>query len=425
MGSQEVESAASGDVSPGGLAWVGRLLLDGSVSADDVVVTETPPTGYRSVLAFRALPNARHPYLLMPLGSRAAAAGSVHHIGNPLKRRMRVAESALSLSFHLGIGQRVLNRHLHVCVPTGVVTDAPNLVDRAMSLVGRDDLSAAVILGRDRPNRKPVLKLLGPDGEPVAFAKVGWNEISRSLVRHETSMLTVLGTDERRPSSFHVPAVIGFEEGDQTDLLLVTPVPQASGLRGGPPSEVPMRATHEVAVGDGVSWNALADGAYWSSLRDRVGDAANDLTNPLGGDQARAVDELERAYGSREVPFGSWHGDWTPWNMTRVDGSLFVWDWERAEGPVPVGLDLLHFDFDVRVKIDGHSPSRAIHESVVELGPRLEALGLPSGLTHLLATLHLLEMTLRFQQARAQGVDVADTIYGPALQAILRSRTAA
>ena len=408
-----------------GLAWVGRLLLAGNVPEGDVLVARTPPRGYRSVLAFRALPNALHPYLLLPLDSRAAAAGSVHHIGNPLKRRMRVAESALSLSFQVGVGQRVLNQQLHVCVPDGFQMDAPTLIDRARALVGRDDLSAAVILGRDRPNRKPVLKLLGPKGEPVAFAKVGWNEVSRTLVRHETQMLTTLETDGRRPSSFRVPSVIGFDEGDEIDLLVVTPMPQASGLRGGPPSDVPMRATREVAVSGGVAWDRLDASPYWSTLGGRVASACEDTGNVVAGDQELAFKQLEQTYGSRELPFGSWHGDWTPWNMTRVDGSLFVWDWERAEGSVPIGLDLMHFDFDVRVKINGVSPARAIDDSVLEMGPPLETLGLPSGLTNLVASLHVLEMTLRFQEARTQGVDVADTIYGPALRAILRSRSAA
>jgi hypothetical protein len=282
-----------------------------------------------------------------------------------------------------------------------------------------------VILGRDRPNRKPVLKLLGPDGQPVAFAKVGWNEVSRALVRHEAGVLTELETPQRRPSSFQVPRVIGFDRGAEVDLLLVTPMPQATGLRGGPPSDVPMRATREVAVGDGVAWSALDDSDFWSSLRRRIEVAQRDPSNPLSTEHTHAFEQLERAYGSRDVPFGSWHGDWTPWNMTRVDDSLFVWDWERAEGPVPVGLDLVHFDFDVRVKIHGRSPAHAIEGSMLELGPRLETLGLPSGLTHLLVSLHLLEMTLRFQQARAQGMDVADSIYGPALRAILASRAAA
>lgn len=424
MASHRIDEAAGARV-PRGLAWVGRLLLAGSVPEGDVLVAEVPPPGYRSVLAFRALPNARHPYLLMPLDSRATAAGSVHHIGNPLKRRMRLAESALSLSFQVGIGQRVLNQQLHVCVPEGIEMDAPTLIDRARGLVGRHDLSAAVILGRDRPNRKPVLKLLDPHGEPVAFAKVGWNEVSRALVSHEAGVLTALQTAGRRPVSFQVPSVIGFDRGETVDLLLVTPVPQASGLRGGPPSDVPMRATREVAVGGGVSWDTLDASPYWASLRDRVTDSSADAGNLIGTDQVRAFEQLEATYRSREVPFGSWHGDWTPWNMTRVDDSLFVWDWERAEGPVPIGLDLMHFDFDVRVKIQGHAPSRAIRDSVLATGPRLEALGLPSGLTSLAATLHVLEMTLRFQEARRQGVDVADSIYGPALRTLLRSRSAA
>lgn len=407
------------------LAWLGALLLAGSVPEDVIVVADAPPPGYRSVFAFRALPNARHPYLLMPIDSRAAAAGSVHHIGNPLKRRMRVAESALSLSFQLGLGQRILRQQLHVCVPRTIQIEAPTLIDRALGLAGRTDLSTAMILGRDRPNRKPVLKLLAPDGEPVAFAKVGWNDISRDLVRHEAEVLGAMGSEERRPSSFRVPSVIGYDPGDRVDLLLVTPMPQASGLRGGPPSDVPMRATREVAVGGGVSWDSLASSAYWSALRQRVTEAAGDAGSPVGPVQAEALERLDHGYGAREVPFGSWHGDWTPWNMTRVGETLYVWDWERAEGPVPVGLDLMHFDFDVRVKIQGRPVDAAVHSSVVESGARLEALGLPSGLSHLLATLHLLEMTLRFQEARAQGVHVADTIYGPALRAILSSRTAA
>jgi hypothetical protein len=407
-----------------GLGWLGALLFAGSVPEETIVVADAPPQGYRSVFAFRALPNARHPYLLMPLDSRATAAGSVHHIGNPLKRRMRVAESALSLSFQMGVGQRVLNQRLHVCVPRAAEIEAPTLIDRAIGVVGRTDVSTAVILGRDRPNRKPVLKLLAPDGVPVAFAKVGWNDVSRDLVRHEAEVLAAMGTEGRRPSSFRVPSVIGYDPGDRVDLLVVTPVPQASGLRGGPPSDVPMRATHEVAVGDGVSWDALAASSYWSTLQRRVNVAAGDAGNPVGPAQAEAFERLAAGYGARDVPFGSWHGDWTPWNMTRVHDTLYVWDWERAEGPVPVGLDLMHFDFDVRVKIHGRSVKQAIHDSARESGARLEALGLPSGLSDLVATLHLLEMTLRFQEARTLGVNVTDTIYGPALRANLSSRTA-
>jgi len=173
-----------------------------------------------------------------------------------------------------------------------------------------------------------------------------------------------------------------------------------------------------------VSWDALAASPYWSTLQRRVNVAAGDAGNPVGPAQAEAFERLAAGYGARDVPFGSWHGDWTPWNMTRVHDTLYVWDWERAEGPVPVGLDLMHFDFDVRVKIHGRSVKQAIHDSARESGARLEALGLPSGLSDLVATLHLLEMTLRFQEARTLGVNVTDTIYGPALRANLSSRTA-
>ena len=57
-------------------------------------------------------------------------------------------------------------------------------------------------------------------------------------------------------------------------------------------------------------------------------------------------------------PFGSWHGDWMPWNLLRSGTDLWVWDWERSASGVPVGLDAAHFRFDIESKIRGRRRRR-------------------------------------------------------------------
>ena len=45
--------------------------------------------------------------------------------------------------------------------------------------------------------------------------------------------------------------------------------------------------------------------------------------------------------GTAVLSYGSWHGDWTPWNMAITHTGLLVWDWERLDHGVPVGFDAL------------------------------------------------------------------------------------
>jgi hypothetical protein len=50
---------------------------------------------------------------------------------------------------------------------------------------------------------------------------------------------------------------------------------------------------------------------------------------------------VERA-GHVALRLGSWHGDWTPWNMAADGSRLLLWDWEHFEVGVPAGFDAVH-----------------------------------------------------------------------------------
>jgi hypothetical protein len=122
------------------------------------------------------------------------------------------------------------------------------------------------------------------------------------------------------------------------------------------------------------------------------------------------------------VMFGAYHGDWTCWNMGRRDGKLVVFDWERSRPGVPLGVDAAHFDFDYAVKFRRKPPLAAVARLLEGRGYLLPALFRDSRLVRLLVSLDLLEMVLRFEEARSGGLDILDTIYfGTLRSAVLSS----
>jgi len=66
-----------------------------------------------------------------------------------------------------------------------------------------------------------------------------------------------------------------------------------------------------------------------------------------------ALERLRVASSDRPLPLGAWHGDWTPWNMSRRKGRLQLWDWERFETGVPRGLDRCHYGVNAVTRRDG------------------------------------------------------------------------
>ena len=66
-----------------------------------------------------------------------------------------------------------------------------------------------------------------------------------------------------------------------------------------------------------------------------------------------ALERLRLAAADRPLPMGGWHGDWTPWNMSRRRGRLQLWDWERFETGVPRGLDRCHYAVNAVTRRDG------------------------------------------------------------------------
>ncbi|MFC0036741.1 phosphotransferase [Actinomadura rayongensis] len=316
-------------------AWVGATaaLWPGAHVA---AVAPGESAGARRELAF--LPDAERPRLLVPAGLPRAAATALRRYSHDLGLRERVTRGLVATAVRTGLPERRLRDRLRI---TG---GGPSVEDRLADLLGRP-VVVSIGLGNARANRKPILHVLSPGGEPVAFVKVGDNPTTRDLIAREAAALAYLA--EHPPAGVHVPRVLHHGAWEGMDLLVLEPLP-TSALGRRPRGDAPvaeMRALFEVG---GAERAVLRDSPFWASV---TGDAAAIADADQRERFTAVVADVEKAHGGRALEFGAWHGDWTPWNMAWHRGRLRLWDWERFARPVPAGFDLLHYRLQEAMRV--------------------------------------------------------------------------
>ena len=145
----------------------------------------------------------------------------------------------------------------------------------------------------------------------------------------------------------------------------------------------------------------------------------------LAGEPAATLDatlaRLEARAGTR-LAFGTWHGDWGPWNLRATAGPLLVWDWERSADGVPLGFDLLHFGYQTALQGLGRPPAEAAAVARDRAAPLLAALGQEPGVEDLLGDLYLLERPCRAAEAEVSAVTGRPDTVGAALLGVLGRR---
>ncbi|MGI5167249.1 hypothetical protein ACQEU3_23160 [Spirillospora sp. CA-253888] len=340
--------------------------------------------GARRELAF--LPNARSPRLLVPAGLPGAAATALRRYSHDLGVKQRASRGLTAAAVRTGLPERALRDRLLI---TG---GGESVEDHLAGLLGRP-VVVSLGLGTARANRKPILHVVSPEGEPVAFVKVGDTGTALSLIEGEAAALEYLG--KRPPAGLAVPELLHHGMWRDLGLLVLSPLPtSATGWR--PRGRAPvteMRALFEVG---GVRRAALRDSPFWEGMER----AAGELADP--GQAARfgeVVAGIGAAFGGQVLDFGSWHGDWTPWNMAWHRGRLQVWDWERFARGVPCGLDLLHYRLQEAMRT---APGPAYSAWPAGAPALLEPLGVTGAAAQATLRLYLLELGRRYLIA-AQG----------------------
>jgi len=411
----------------GELEWLAEVLWGPTPGVE--LVVGLVPSGFRRLDGWVVLPDLRHPRVLVPLASRRAAAASVRQYSDGMTQRARLAKAAVGAGLRSGALQWLLRRRrlvvhagmldpLHGGPPAGGGGETL-LGDYLAAALGRRDLAAAIVLGPVRPNRKPVVQLLAPDGSPVGYMKVGWNDLTRRLVRNEARALRRLA--ERPPRTFTVPSLLHEGAWQGLDVTISSALPHRLWRRGRRYATPPLAVSREIAALGGVQTASLGGSPWWTGLRRRLAPVEAAATGPAAAALAGTLERLEDQ-ADTPLAFASWHGDWGPWNLRATADRLLVWDWERSGDGVPLGFDLLHFGYQTALQGRRQPPVDAAATSLRRTTPLLADLGQRAEVGELLLTLYLLERVCRAAEAEASAVTGRPDTVGARLLDLLGRR---
>jgi len=390
--SDDTESMMSLASSPGSeLEWLGGMLFADSTNVRMAKVADLRP-GEEIRERLLVSPGIDRPQFMVSTARRAAA-NSVRRYTDASGPVERLTIGAVSAGLRVGMAKRLRSRQIVIAGPEGLgrLSGKDSLMEHIGELVGVDTDSMAVTIGPPRANRKPVLQLMAPDGEIVAFAKIGWSPLTRELVRNEAAWLGYLGRSEM--AGILVPRHIGVTEWRGLDVAVLGPVPiRAYPMRrpGRPPSLAVFR---QIATSTGTTDELLGESHF----------AERHIEQAAGTADAELVTRTLARHEEELLEFGTWHGDFSPWNMSSGLRGISIIDWEFARPGVPVGFDVLHFGLQVNQNRRGLSADRALVQALESGRPTLERLGAFGSVAEATEACYLIELASRARLLLSNG----------------------
>jgi hypothetical protein len=373
------------------------------------------PGGWQPVQRFTVLPGgAGRGFWVSPAPRRAAASALTSY--NALRpARRRLARAVMGAGLRTGLAQRAAGPAVELGVAPGVTPGQAAdgvLTEHLAQHLGCGPLAFAVG-GGSGPYRKPVLQAFRADGTPAGYAKIGWNDWSAAAVRTEAAALRRCAAHQGR---LRVPAVLGHFTWHGMEVLITAPLPPGV-RRPGPASKLPDEALiREISGLSGPPHRAaLAGSEWWATLRARASAVAG---GPGGPALQRICGQLEESAGHQVLEFGHWHGDLVPWNLARHGGHVYAWDWETSATAAPAGFDAVHYHFQVAFVARARPLAAAAVAGLRRAGPVLDALDVHPACHHLLRALHLTELFVRHEEARAS-TGSHDSRFYPAVEQVL------
>lgn len=383
------------------LAWL-RDLLWPADSGFQVTLTRGGGRSSSETLVWAVMPSAANPTVLIPV-SRRAGGSALRQFNDSMSQMARVRKAVVGAAVRRG-GAALVARDRLVVSKVGVGAEALDLIGSVLPGILREPrIEVAISIGRQlRPNLKPVLQIMNPDGRVLAYAKIGWNDLTKDLVRNEARSLRAWGSAP--PRHLEVPRLIHEGEWNGSAITVLSPNPHRLFRRGRRNALPSADIFGEVASLGGTELSPLVASPYWARLKERIDGIP--MTEALSDSLRSILSRLEASHGGEELRFGSCHGDWAPWNMSLSGGKLFVWDWERCARPTPVGTDAVHFWFEVGFHKEGLDVATASRSALARSLETFDRLGIARSSRRTLLQLFLIERLLRVEEGRVAGVPV-------------------
>ncbi len=330
---------------------------------------------------FLVIPNAESPRILVPRENARAAAGSMRRYSAAISPRETLQRLGLATGLAVGLAHTILPDRVRI-----KQDGTANIIDYLSDFFS-EPVSISITIGPGRANRKPVLQVFDRRGHSLAFVKIGDTKASAVHVEREAASLEILGT--KTFGTIVVPTLLHRGIWNGMVILIMTALATGPSARSAGFERLKVRGLRELGSSFTEGRTALAATPMWASLR------ADHESLAKGKDRetfAASLTRAEEQFGNRQVDVGAWHGDFSPWNMAHHGGLLHVWDWERFERGVPVGMDFLHFTLNRRIRWHGTSAD-TVMAGLLEGAPELRE---RTSTEATLAAAYLASITLRY-----------------------------
>jgi hypothetical protein len=415
MTTKRAPSANEQRIQSADLRWLAEIMWQ----KDPTVTVSTGkfgPPGTTPVERYAVLPSVDRPRFFLPLEYRSAARAALSSYNALRPTLTRWARAVLAAGLAVGATERVFRDRLTVSVDADQTRSGlPPLLlrEHLRQVLGNPDVVLAIGMRPPGPYAKPVLQAFSRDGRPCGYVKVGWNSVTRRLVRAEAEFLQA--QRDRPFRTIVVPTLL--HRGTWRDLEISVASPLPSGIRRlpAPGRYPPLEATREIAEATGLVEAPLARSSYWNRLR-RSLEAILPGDPEVAGPIREHMQHVEERYGETKLIFGGWHGDWTPWNVARHQGRIVAWDWEQAGHDVPLGFDVVHYLFQLPFAGKQAGLREAVTVSRRRSAAPLRALGVPTSAQPPLLSMYLLELFVRYYGAQLAGAGLNRRFYPAILE---------
>jgi hypothetical protein len=296
--------------------------------------------GFEHVYRYLALPGLEDPRWLLPLEQAHLSAAAT--LPPMYKLTSRVARTALVFGLKLGT---TAWRPRTITIAT---RRAPGIVGAIEALFPGKQVRFAFAGGTPGPMRKPTVVCIDSHGRAVAYGKVAVSAVTERLVRNEARVLTSIAMTRRLAPV--APRLMLEAECDGRMVAVASALP---GSAVGAALGRPQRRYFEALHGD------VPEPVLQNPFLNRLMQRVRDEDDPQ---LIRLLYETRAALANVELPRTLMHGDATPWNMRKHQGTIAAFDWEYGvlDG-LPV-LDELHYRWNTRLLLDHRKPESVLRE---------------------------------------------------------------
>jgi len=374
--------------------WLIDVLRGGDQSV--CISHREAPDGHVELERYTVFPSESDPRLIITSTSKRVRSAALRRVSNQSGSAAKVLRRVGAELARVGVDQLAAGPDIVLSIDARHVDEAPGdrtpvtLVEFLESSLGMHGLHIAVSNGPVRPNRKPVLQVMDADGDLLAFAKVGWDDSTRDMVRTEATILAELAA--HKFGDIEVPQIMHF--GTWRDLVVLATRPLQITDAGPPSDHLVSAALREIAHHRGRVETSLRSSRWLADITERSW-----ALNSRNGELVQYVARLANLHGERLIAVGFGHGDWAPWNISGLGDHLGVWDWERASADTALGLDLVHFYFQQEFHANGNNVGEAIATVQPSVMDGLTRLHIESSDAQLISLMYLIELALRYAES--------------------------